>query len=441
MYKKFLLIGSGNFINEIKPAISGLALEIDIANTLPEIGAKLKRKDIDFAILDDDSVKNALPILKRSNIKFVVISGKKSIRAISFARAAGACDYVLKPYNMRELILKLSALVNGKIKVSCIGGGTGLFNLLMGIKNISGIMLASIVSMTDDGGSSGRLRESFGVLPPGDVRRSLVALSNAPEVMNELMRYRFDKGSCFKGHNLGNLLLTALAKIKGSMSNAVSGLGDVLNIQGIVHPVSTSKSKLCALFEDGLVVKGESKIDLCENRSPELRIKDCWHEPKSKCDISAYSSIINSDFVTIGPGDLFTSVITNLLIKEIREAITETKARKIYICNLMTKPGETSNYDALDHIREVLKYLKKDCLDYIVISDNNGLSMDSVLRYSRKGQFPVKVGDLSEIRKITKAKIIVADISHETELIRHDSEKLKNVIFEIIKERGQPVYG
>jgi uncharacterized cofD-like protein len=436
MYKKFLLIGSGNFVNDIKPALSGLALEIEIANTLLEIRPRFKKRDIELVILDDDSVKNALPILQRSKISFVVLSSKRNIQSISRARAAGASDYIVKPYNTRELNLKLSAVLNDKTRISCIGGGTGLFNLLMGIKNIPGIIPVSIVSMTDDGGSSGRLRESFGVLPPGDVRRSLVALSNAPEVMNELMTYRFDKGGCFTGHNLGNLLITALAKIKGSMSGAVSGLGDVLNIQGIVHPVSTTKSKLCALFEDGRIVKGESNIDLCEKRPPELRIKDCWHEPESKCDISAYSSIINSDFVVIGPGDLFTSVITNLLIKEIRRAITETKAKKIYICNLMTKPGETSDFDALDHIKEILKYLKEDCLDYIVISDNNRLSMDSVLRYSKKSQSPVKVGSLSKIRKITKAKIIVADVAHERELIRHDNEKLKDVIFEIINEKG-----
>ena len=436
MYKKFLLIGSGNFVNEIKPALSGLAPEIEIANELAQIRSKLKKKEIDLIIMDGDSVKDALPIIQRSKVNFVVLSNKRNIQSVSRAKAAGASDYILKPYNTRELNLRLSAVMNDKTRVSCIGGGTGLFNLLMGLKNVSGLIPSSIVSMTDDGGSSGRLRESFGILPPGDVRRSLVALSNAPEVMNEIMTYRFDRGSCFTGHNLGNLLLTALAKIKGSMSNAVSGLGDVLNIQGIVYPISRTKSKLCAIFEDGRIVKGESNIDLCRNRPPELRIKDCWHEPESKCDISAYSSIINSDFVVIGPGDLFTSVITNLLIKDIRKAITETRAKKIYICNLMTKPGETSNFDALDHIKEILKYLKGDRLDYIVISDNSKFSRDSILRYSKKVQFPVEVGDLREIKKITKAKIVVADVAHERELVRHDGEKLKDVILEIIRKEG-----
>jgi len=434
MYKKFLLVGSGNFINEIKPSLSGLTLEIEAVNTSAGIPAKLRNRDISLIVLDDDSVKNALPILERSNINFVVLSSKKSISAVSRAKESGASDYILKPYNTRELNLKLSAIINDKTRVTCIGGGTGLFNLLMGLKNVPGLIPSSIVSMTDDGGSSGRLRESFGILPPGDVRRSLVALSNAPEVMNEIMTYRFDRGSCFLGHNLGNLLLTALAKIKGSMSNAVSSMGDVLNIQGIVYPASPTISRLCALFEDGTIIKGESDIDLCKKRSHELRIKRCWHEPVSRCNVGAYSSIINSDFVMIGPGDLFTSVITNLLVKFIGKAIIETKAKKIYICNLMTKPGETSNFDVLDHIKEVLKYLKEDCLDYIVISDNSKFSKDAILRYSKKKQFPVDVGDLGEIKKITKAKIVLADVAHERELIRHDSERLKDVLLEIIKK-------
>ena len=436
MYKKFLLVGSKNFVNEIKPALLGLTFKIESANTPAGIRAKLRKRDVYLIILDDDSAKNVLPVLKKSNINFVVLSSKKSTASVLRVKKAGACDYILKPYNTRELNLKLSAVMNDKTKISCIGGGTGLFNLLMGLKTVPGVIPSSIVSMTDDGGSSGRLRESFGILPPGDVRRSLVALSNAPEIMNELMTYRFDKGGCFLGHNLGNLLLTALARIKGSMSNAVSSLGDILNIQGIVHPVSATKSRLCALFEDGRVVKGESNIDLCKNRPPELRIVKCWHQPESKCDISAYSSIINSDFVVIGPGDLFTSIVTNILVKCIREAIVNTKAKKIYVCNLMTKPGETSNYDALDHIREVLKYLRRDCLDYIIISDNNKLSMESVMRYSRKKQYPVKMGDMKLIRKITKAKIIVADVAHERELVRHDGEKLKNVILDIIRKEG-----
>ena len=442
MYKKFLLIGSGNFVNEIKGTLQPLALEVAIANEYPEISSKLK--NINIALFDRDSyfsdpaaLKNIFKLLHRSRVPFVVFSGRKNSSDILEAQAAGASDYILKPYNLRELNLRLSAILNNKKRIACIGGGTGLFNLLMGIKNLPAILPVSIVSTTDDGGSSGRLRESFGVLPPGDIRRSLVALSNAPQIMNEIMIYRFKKSNCFRGHNFGNLLLTVLNDITGSMSDAVKTLSDILNINGIVLPVSSTESTLCARFEGGRTIRGESNIDLGRGRPEGLHIKDCWHEPESKGDMDAYSAIINSDIVTIGPGDLFTSVITNLLIKDIREAIAKTRASKIYICNLMTKPGETDSYDAFDHIKDVLKYLKEDCLDYIIISDNERLSMDAMVRYSKKKQFLVKIGDTKKIRKITKARIIITDVAHETELIRHDNDKIRNVMARIIKSAGK----
>ena len=440
MYSKFLLIGSGSFIAEIKGVISSLALEVEVANIYSEITSRLKKTEL--AIFDKDSylsdpslVKRILNVLAQSKKDFVVLSREKSASAVTAVKEAGASDYILKPYNVREVNLRLSAILNRKKRVSCIGGGTGLFNLLLGIKSLPAILPISIVSTTDDGGSSGRLRDSFGILPPGDIRRSLIALSNAPEIMNKIIQYRFSKGEGFKGHSFGNLLLTVLNDIEGSMSNAVRGVGDILNINGIVYPISSTESVLYAELEDGSIVKGESNIDLCKGRSPRLRIKRCWHEPRPQCDINAYSAIINSDFVTIGPGDLYTSVITNLWIKDIREAIVKSRAKKIYICNLMTKPGETFGFDAFDHIAEILRYLKKDCLDYIILADNRKLRRDALLRYAKKMQFPVQVGDLAKIRKLTKAKIIIADVSDEQELIRHDSQKIGNQIAKIIKGR------
>lgn len=443
MYKRFLLIGSGKFVNEIQPALAGLALEIDIANVYDEIRPKLKRRDIDLVIFDEDSFSSNLQILKnitallhRSDKNFIVLSRKKNSKAVLESGKAGASYHIVKPYTIRELNLILSAVLNNKKKISCIGGGTGLFNTLMGLKDLPEVMLTSVVSMTDSGGSSGRLSELFGVLPPGDVRRSLVALSNAPKVMNDIIAYRFDSGGDLAGHNLGNILLTALTKIKGSMSEAVSGLGDILNIRGIVRPISATKSVLCAMFSNGAVIKGESNIDLCKGRSPELRIKKCWHEPASKTEANAYSAIINSDIVIMGPGDLYTSVITNLVIRDIRDAVVRTRAKKIYICNLMTKPGETPGYTAFDHIKDILKYLKKDCLDYVIIADIAGYSKNALLKYARKRQFPVtaSAADIKKIKTITNAKIIIADVAHEIELIRHDSDKVKNEIFKIISK-------
>lgn len=441
MYKKFLLIGSGSFIDGIKTFLANLALEIEIAEEYSEITHAINKKNTDIVLLDAGHYSPRTPILKKiitllshAKIDFIIFSAKKNTGAVMEANASGAADYIPVPYNVRELNLRLDAVINKRKRIVCIGGGTGLFNILMGIKNIPDILPVSVVSMTDDGGSSGRLRESFGVLPPGDVRRSLVALSNAPHMMNEIMTYRFKGGTCFKGHNFGNILLTVLNNITGSMSEGVKVLSDILNIKGIVLPVSVTDSRLCAKFEDGTVVKGEGNIDLGKGRPPDLRVTKCWHEPPSKCDISSFSSVINADVVTIGPGDLYTSVITNLLINDIRRAVIETKAKKVYICNIMTKPGETSGYTALDHIREIVKYIKKDCLDYVIISDNSALSKDALLRYSKKKQFPVHIGDISEIRKVTKARIIIADIAHETELIRHDNRKISDTVLKIIKE-------
>jgi uncharacterized cofD-like protein len=212
----------------------------------------------------------------------------------------------------------------------------------------------------------------------------------------------------------------------------VKELADILYIQGIVLPIAKSQTTLCAEFENGEIVKGESKIDLCEDRNPELAITKLWHEPPQECDIDAYSCIINSDIVTIGPGDLFTSVITNLVIKNVSDALKRTKAKKIYICNLMTKPGETTGFDACRHVKEVVDYLGGDYLDYVIIS-NTRLSESAIAEYAKKNQSPVQLGGMENMKAITKAKIIVADVSHETELVRHDEAKIRNEMMKIME--------
>ncbi|MCH8208803.1 MAG: uridine diphosphate-N-acetylglucosamine-binding protein YvcK, partial [Nitrospinae bacterium] len=365
-----------------------------------------------------DGISAAEKIHAYYDIPVIYLSAYSDSKTLRRAKATYPYGYIVKPFNHREFISKVNAVLYRKHRISCIGGGTGLFTLLMGLKTLSNVLLTSIVSMTDDGGSSGRLRISFGILPPGDIRRSLVALSNAPEFMNDVIQHRFSRGSGLKGHSFGNLFLTALAEIKGSMSEAVKGLGDILNIQGIVVPANITLTKLCAEFEDGTVVKGESKIDLAEDRKPELHVKRLWHEPPTECGISTYSAIIHSDLVTIGPGDLFTSVITNITVSHIREALSKTKAKKVYICNLMTKPGETFNYDAADHIAEIVKYLGEDCLDYIIIS-NSELSAKAIKEYSKKNQSPVGIRNIEKIRKLSKADVLLVDVGHEEELVRH----------------------
>jgi uncharacterized cofD-like protein len=248
--------------------------------------------------------------------------------------------------------------------------------------------------------------------------------------MNEVMQYRFPGGE-LKGHSFGNLFLTALANLKGDMADAVRAMGDILNIQGIVLPAAETPATLCAQFEDGTVVRGESKIDLAEERHPDLRIRKIWHEPASECDRNAYAAILNADLVTIGPGDLYTSVVTNFAIRRLREAVAKSRAPKVYVCNLMTKPGETSGFDAAEHVREMVRYLGGDALDYVILS-NTRLSKRAIRGYAKMNQSPVEPRGLDRLARITKAKVIVADVGHETELVRHDSLKLAAEIEKIV---------
>jgi len=434
-----LIIADKKSADQIQKMLSALSIDAACERNSAKIKNAVKSKKTGLVILDSD-----LAILKRKNIRagiikglkkskkdFIVLSSRKTPAAVLEVKENGALDYIVKPYNQREFIGHFNAIMFKKTRITCIGGGTGLFHILMGLKKLPKVFLTSIVSVTDDGGSSGRLRTSFGVLPPGDVRRSLIALSNAPEVMNELVRYRFSKGEGVKGHNLGNLFLTALAEITGSTSEAVRTLGDIMFIQGVVLPVTDEDVSLNARFEDGTVIKSETKIDLADGRDPNLHIKEIWHEPEAICNMSALSAIINSDIVVIGPGDLYTSIITNLLVKNLKEAIAQTRAERIYICNLMTKPGETARFTAPDHIKEIIRYLGGDYLDSVIVS-NTKLSRSAVDLYWKKQQSPVEARKADEIRSITKAKIIFADVGDQHELVRHDSDKVKEVIRRLI---------
>ncbi len=438
MAKKVFVAGEPDFVLEVRRILGPLALQLIVASESEEGVRKAGRARPDLVILDWKSplaAAAASPWTRwavSARTPLVVVAAGADRESLFAAARAGIADVILRPYNYREFIVRANAVLFKKVRVTCIGGGTGLFSLLLGLKTFAQVLPTSIVSMTDDGGSSGRLRASFGILPPGDVRRSLVALSNAPELMNEVLQYRFEKSNELTGHSFGNLFLTALAEIKGSMAEAVRGLGDILNVQGIVIPATGTPTTLCAEFEDGTVVKGESKIDLAEGRSPDLRIRRVWHEPEAECDLNAVNAILHSDIVTIGPGDLFTSIITNLMIRGLGEAVLRTRARKIYVCNLMTKPGETSGFDAVQHLAEIVKVLGKGSVDDVILS-NTPVSEHAVREYAKQNQKPVAAGDMKEIQKMIRGDAIVADVGHEEELVRHDSQKIGNEILKLIR--------
>jgi len=441
MKKRVLICGNRKFIQHLVQVLLPLHLEVETVDSFSDSFRRAEANQPLLLVLrlgKRDRIHSAIcpglrMLASRTKMQMMVIAEKRDTALVLQAKNLGVSKTIFEPCNARELAASANALLLRKKHFACLGGGTGLYHLLSGLKMVPNLSLTSIVSMSDDGGSSGRLRISHGILPPGDIRRSLVALSSAPKLMNQVIQHRFKKGDGFRNHSFGNLFLTALAEIKGSMPEAIRALSDILHIEGIVLPVTTTLNDLEATFEDGTVIRGESKIDLAQGRDPNLRIVDLKHRPEAIHNPDAYAAILDAHFVTIGPGDLFTSVISNLNIKGIREAISKTQAKIIYFCNLMTKPGETARYTALDHVREIIKYLGGDYLDYVFLS-NTRLSPKAVSAYARKDQDPVLAEGLDQIRKITKAQLVVADLGHHNELVRHDSEKIKRQVEHLLRK-------
>ncbi|MBI4167682.1 MAG: YvcK family protein [Candidatus Aenigmarchaeota archaeon] len=309
------------------------------------------------------------------------------------------------------------------MNIVVMGGGTGTYTALMGLKKYP-CNLISIVSMMDSGGSTGILRDEFGVLPPGDVRRCIVALSESTPLMKKLFQYRFAAGNGLKGHSFGNLFITALKGIMGSDAEAIKQACTLLNIKGKVLPVTLNNVHLCAELENGQLIKGETNIDIPKH-DPALRIRKIFLEPQAKAFEEAVHEILDADKIIIGPGDLYTSVLPNLLVEGIREAISQSKAQKVYVCNVMTKYGETNNFQVHDFAGEVEKYLGKGVLDLVIFNDKKA-GKHLLERYAQ--EHAAQVG--FSLEKMGKWKFIKTDLMTEPNLIRHDSDKLAKVIFE-----------
>ena len=246
-------------------------------------------------------------------------------------------------------------------KIVVIGGGTGTYTVLSGLKKFP-VDLTAIVTVADSGGSTGRLRDEFGFLPPGDFRMALVALSpeeDDQQVFRQLFMYRFSQGEPgLKGHNFGNLLLTALTDILGSEEQALSYASKILRIKGKVLPVTTESVSLVASYENGTVLKGETFIDEPpKTHDCAQKIKDLWLEPEAVCTPSVTQTILNADMIILGPGDLYTSILANVIVKGVATALQKTNAKLVYIVNLMTKYGQTSGFKASNHVEELTKYV------------------------------------------------------------------------------------
>lgn len=441
-----VLGGASRSTTSLTEAVAALGVDAlhatdagSIARAVAESTAGCALVDLDGFAPDHEARVSTVRTLAQRGIAVVVVGSGLTRAQVLDLFGAGCRDVIAAPFQKREVILRLSATMHGKLRIACIGGGSGLFSVLSAMKDVPRVLLSSIVTMSDDGGSSGRLRASFGVLPPGDIRRSLVALSNAPEVMNFVMQYRFKEGGELEGHSLGNLLLTALSERTGGMQSAVRALGDVLNVQGIVMCVTERATTLNAELEDGHVVRGESMIDLCIERSSDLRIRRVWHEPFADTGVDVFASILAADLVLIGPGDLYTSVLASLVVGGVGEAIQHTRAKRIYICNMMTKPGETSSYDVADHADAVIQAIGKDVLDHVLVS-NTELDEQAVAEYAARSQFRVGNAGAERMAQVTRASIITADVGHRALLVRHDAAKLRVHLLRLIGQMRPSIH-
>ena len=327
----------------------------------------------------------------------------------------GNLSVLEKLYRRRKL--------NKGAKVVAIGGGTGLSMLLKGIKKYTNNITA-VVTVGDDGGSSGRLREEMGILPPGDIRNCIAALADDEDLVTKLFQYRFKKGEGLEGHSFGNLFLTALCSITGNMVKAVRESSNVLNIRGVVLPTTLDDMKLAAEFEDGTIVKGESNIPEAHKK-----IKRLFTDPEiCRALPEALEAIANADLIILGPGSLYTSVIPNLLVAGISDAIEQSSAKKIYVCNIMTQPGETDDYSVASHVNALLSHADgKRILDAVLV--NNSLPSKISDGYAKTGSIPVKL-DMENLIPTGVTVVSQKLIEEDKEgLVRHSSHRVARAVY------------
>ncbi|KPJ73423.1 hypothetical protein AMJ48_01565 [Parcubacteria bacterium DG_74_1] len=324
-----------------------------------------------------------------------------------------------------------------KKKIVVIGGGTGSFTVLSGLKKYP-VDLSAIVAMTDSGGSNRVIRDELGLLPTSDIRQCLVALSEdeKEQSLRKLFTYRFSKGNGLNGMTFGNLFLAALADIFGSQMEAIKKTSHVLKIKGKILPVTLTDSNLVAIYENGKKVIGEHFIDEPKH-SGKLKIKKVFLKPKAKICPEAKKEILKADSVVIGPGDLYTSIIAALLTEGMAKVLKRTKAKVVYVMNLMTKYGQTFGFTAKEHIQVLEKYLGRNCLDFILVN-KRPIPKSALLKYKKENECPV-VDDLDDgYFKVVRGdflskketKRVPGDILKRS-LIRHDSKKLARALIKI----------
>lgn len=355
----------------------------------------------------------------------IVIAGGILLILWGQTRSLNSITQVLMPEGNEELVDRLlnHRRLNRGPKIVAIGGGTGLSNLLRGLKDYSA-KITAIVTVADDGGSSGRLRREIGVLPPGDIRNCLAALADEEKLLTELFQYRFQAGDGLIGHSFGNLFLTAMSDIAGDLEQAIAASSKVLAVRGEVLPATLSDVSLWAELADGRRIEGESSITKANGKI--LKIGCTPANPPALPKVA--QALREADFIIIGPGSLYTSVIPNLLVPEIADAIANSQVPRIYVCNIMTQPGETDGYSVADHIRAIDRACGRPLFDAVVVQGKVP-SAKALIRYSQENSYPV-VLDREAVTQLGR-RIVIANVMDEdknTGLIRHNSQRLAGML-------------
>lgn len=341
------------------------------------------------------------------------------------SRSFNSITQVFTPEGDQELVDRLLAWrrLNRGPKIVVIGGGTGLSTLLRGLKYYSANITA-IVTVADDGGSSGRLRREIGVLPPGDIRNCLAALADEEKLLTELFQYRFQAGDGLTGHSFGNLFLTAMGEITGDLERAIAASSKVLAIRGQVLPATLSDVHLWAKLEDGRCIHGESSITQARGKIVKIGCTPANPPALPK----AIRAIQEADFIVIGPGSLYTSIIPNLLVPEITEAIAQSQVPRIYVCNVMTQPGETDNYSVADHIRAIDEACGHKLFDAVLVQGKVPPAQ-ALIRYAQEDSHPVFI-DREAVKELGRRMILtnIIEVDSDTGYVRHNSKRLAQVL-------------
>ena len=316
-------------------------------------------------------------------------------------------------------------------KLVAMGGGTGLSTLLAGLKRLVRKpeevnwleSLSAIVTVSDDGGSSGRLREELQMLPPGDIRNCMIALSEDSTLMSRLFRYRFRGDGELGGHSFGNLFLAALTDVTGDFTEAIRHSSEVLASKGHIFPATISDVRLAAELEDGTIVRGETQISASKIPIRRLRL-----EPEKCLPLpEALKAIRAADIITVGPGSLYTSILPNLLVAQVARVIGETRATKIFINNLMTQPGETDGYSAREHLETIKKYAPEIHFDFVIVNDRR-ISQEQAELYAAEGAYQIGIDDPIDDAIDQATEIVRADLLYDGEKVRHNSDRLAQVV-------------